>query len=128
MSAFFIFFYIYLCISWWGSRVLCHGLHVEVTGQFEGISPLPVEFKSSGSATTPFSKKNYLFLFHMCFISHFFLLICLYEGVGSPGTGVIFSCELPVGAGNLNPGLLEEQSVLLTTEPSLQPLQLPFTC
>jgi hypothetical protein len=30
-------------------------------------------------------------------------------------------CESPCGCWELNSGLLEEQSVLLTTEPSLQP-------
>ena len=30
-------------------------------------------------------------------------------------------CELPYGCWELNPGPLEEQSVLLITEPSLQP-------
>jgi hypothetical protein len=30
------------------------------------------------------------------------------------------SCELPCGCWELNPGTLEEQPVLLTTEPSLQ--------
>ncbi|XP_050003558.1 adiponectin receptor protein 1 [Alexandromys fortis] len=39
----------------------------------------------------------------------------------SPATGSSDSCELPCGCWELNPGPLEEQSVLLTTEPSLQP-------
>ncbi|KAL6074356.1 hypothetical protein STEG23_012106, partial [Scotinomys teguina] len=43
----------------------------------------------------------------------------------SPGTGVTDSCELPCGFWDLNPGPLEEQPVLLTAEPSLQP---PETC
>jgi hypothetical protein len=34
--------------------------------------------------------------------------------------GVPYSCELLCGCWKLNPGLLEEQSVLLSTEPSLQ--------
>lgn len=37
------------------------------------------------------------------------------------GLGVVDSCELPCGCSELNPGRLEEQSVLLTAEPSLQP-------
>ena len=37
------------------------------------------------------------------------------------GTGVTDSCELPCKRWELNPGPLE-QSVLLSTEPSLQPL------
>jgi hypothetical protein len=35
--------------------------------------------------------------------------------------GVIDSCELPLGYWDLNLRPLEEQSVLLTAEPSLQP-------
>ena len=38
----------------------------------------------------------------------------------------IYSSELPSGCWELNPDPLE-QLVLLTTEPSLQPLNLPFT-
>ena len=45
----------------------------------------------------------------------------LCEGVRSPGTGVIDSCELSYGCWELNPGPLEEQPVFLTSEPSLQP-------
>ena len=44
------------------------------------------------------------------------------KGVGSPGTRVTNSCELPCGCWELNPGPLQEQQVFLTTEPSLQPL------
>ena len=50
------------------------------------------------------------------------LHVCLCEGVGYSGAGVTDRCELPCGCWELNPGLLEEQSVLLTTEPPLQPL------
>jgi hypothetical protein len=39
-----------------------------------------------------------------------------------PGPGVIDSCELPCGCLELNLGPLEEQAVLLTSEPFLQPL------
>ena len=42
--------------------------------------------------------------------------------VSDPGTGVTSTCELPCGCWELNPGPLEEQPVLLTAEPSLQPL------
>ena len=45
----------------------------------------------------------------------------MYEGARSPATGVTDSCELPCGYWELNPGPLEEQPVLLTTEPSPQP-------
>ena len=40
------------------------------------------------------------------------------EGVG---TGVTDTCQLPCGCWESNPGSLQEQSMLLTTEPSLQP-------
>jgi hypothetical protein len=43
------------------------------------------------------------------------------NGIGSPETRIIDSCELPCGYWELNPGLLEEQPVLLTAETSLQP-------
>ena len=42
------------------------------------------------------------------------------EGVRFPAAGSSDSCELPYGCWELNPGPLEEQHVLLTTEPSLQ--------
>jgi hypothetical protein len=48
--------------------------------------------------------------------------ICLVpsEGVKPPDTGVTYSCELPCWCWELNIGPLEEQPVLLITEPSLQ--------
>ena len=49
-----------------------------------------------------------------------FTCMCVGEAVGSPGTGVTDRCELPCGCWELNPGLLEEQPVLLTTKLSLQ--------
>lgn len=46
----------------------------------------------------------------MCIDGHF---ACMYE--------VANGCELPCGFWELNPAPLEELSVLLTAEPSLQP-------
>ena len=43
------------------------------------------------------------------------------EGHQIPGTGVIDGCETPCGCWELNLGPLQEQPVLLTAEPSLQP-------
>jgi E3 ubiquitin-protein ligase NEDD4 len=43
------------------------------------------------------------------------------EGLGSPGTGDVEDCEPPCGCWDLNSGPSEDQSVLLTAEPSLQP-------
>jgi hypothetical protein len=50
----------------------------------------------------------------------FCLHVCLCEGVGSSGTGIIDSYELPCRYWESNLGPLEEQPELLTTEPSLQ--------
>jgi hypothetical protein len=50
----------------------------------------------------------------------FYLHVCLCEDVRSHETGVPDSCELPCRCWELNPSPLEEQSVLLTTMPSLQ--------
>ena len=41
--------------------------------------------------------------------------------VGSSGTEGTDNCEPPCGGWELNLGLLQEQQVLLTTEPSLRP-------
>jgi hypothetical protein len=43
------------------------------------------------------------------------------EGVGSPWTGITENCKQPCGCWELNAGPLEEQKVLLLTEPSLGP-------
>nr|XP_042133715.1 A disintegrin and metalloproteinase with thrombospondin motifs 17-like [Peromyscus maniculatus bairdii] len=45
------------------------------------------------------------------------------EGIGSPGTGVIDSCESPCGCWELDVDPLEEQPMLLTIKLSLQPPQ-----
>ena len=52
----------------------------------------------------------------------FCLHVYLSEGVRILGARVTDSGELTCGCWKLNPGPLEEQPVLLTTEPSLQPL------
>lgn len=46
---------------------------------------------------------------------------CLCESVGSPGIGVIGSCELSCECWEVSLGHLKEQPVLLTTGPSFQP-------
>lgn len=51
---------------------------------------------------------------------------CWCEGVRFPGTVATDSCELPCVFWELTPNPLEEESVLTTAEPSLQPLQLIF--
>ena len=40
--------------------------------------------------------------------------------LGSPGTVITDGCQPPCGCWDLNSGPLEDQPVLLTTEPSLQ--------
>jgi len=42
------------------------------------------------------------------------------ENVRSPETGVTASCKLPFGSWELNLGSLEDEPVLLTSEPSFQ--------
>ena len=64
--------------------------------------------------------KLFFNLFILCALV-FCLHICLCEGVGSPGSRVTGSCELPCGCWEWNLGLVEERPVLLTAEPSLQP-------
>ena len=44
------------------------------------------------------------------------------EGVRSPPSEVVSSCELPGGCWEPNLAPLEEQQMFLTTEPSSQPL------
>lgn len=48
-------------------------------------------------------------------------LVCLYEGVRYPETGVTDICEIFFGLWELNLDPLEEEPVLLTHKPSLQP-------
>lgn len=50
----------------------------------------------------------------------------LEEGIGFLGNGVIDSCRLPHEFWELNPGPLEEQLVLSTTEETLQPQLISF--
>ena len=62
---------------------------------------------------------NYLFIFILCALM-LCLHVCLCEGGRSHGTELTDSCELPCGCWELNPGSVEEHSVLLSFEPSLQ--------
>jgi hypothetical protein len=48
------------------------------------------------------------------------------ENVGNPGTGFTDSCESCHGSWGSNLGSLEEQVMLLTSEPPFQPLTLNF--
>jgi hypothetical protein len=70
--------------------------------------------------------KTLCFLFvSPSFLKIITILPCKYVCVRVPGPlelGVTDSCELTTGCWKLNPCLLEEQSLLLTTEPPLAPL------
>jgi hypothetical protein len=57
-----------------------------------------------------------------------FLQVCLCKGVRFSGTKATDNCELPCGFWELNPGPLEEQPRLLTTQPSLQPRAVCLFC
>jgi len=67
-----------------------------------------------------FSCDLFLFYVHL-HVFVFCLHVCLCEGADYSETGIPDSCELPCGCWELNLDPLEEQSVLLSTEPSLQP-------
>ena len=74
------------------------------------------------------SNKPYLYKFSFLKIIYFYfvcigiLAACMSVwGCQSPGTGVTDRSELPCGCWELNQGPVEEQPVLLTTEPSLLP-------
>jgi len=77
----------------------------------------------------------YVFMHFFSYVYEcFYLYVCMHvhpvcawclrrseEGIRSPGTGDKEGCEPPCGFWELNLGPLQEQQVLLTTEPSLQP-------
>lgn len=50
------------------------------------------------------------------------------RGLPSPGTGVIEGCKPPSGCWEWNADTLEEEKVLLTAEPPLQPPFCVFYC
>lgn len=57
---------------------------------------------------------------YVCYM-HLWYLWGSEESIESYAAGVIEGCESPCGAWESNPSFLPEQSVLLTTEPLLQP-------
>ena len=68
--------------------------------------------------------------FNLCFYVHrclpLFISVhrcCLQSPENSSGTGTSNGCEPPCGCRSLNSGPVEEQPVLLTSEPSLLPCQ-----
>jgi hypothetical protein len=73
-----------------------------------------------------------IFSLYKCFAHMHFYHMCTWslwrsdEGIKSPGTGVTGACEHQYGCWELNPGLLQEQPVLLASDPSFHPLYLFF--
>lgn len=66
-------------------------------------------------------------IFPACVSVHYLCARCLWrpeEGLGFSGTAVTDGCKPPCGCWELNSGSLEEQLMLLATEPSLQSLRL----
>ena len=70
---------------------------------------------------------NVCVLFYMIFSKKNLHALVFCQGFMFPGTGVTNSCELSCGCWELNLGPLEEQSVLLTAESSLQLLLCHFS-
>ena len=62
-------------------------------------------------------KNIYLFYY-----AYNILSVCMPEGQKRAPDPITDGCELPCGCWELNSGPLEEQAILLTSEPSLQPL------
>jgi len=71
---------------------------------------------------------DYFFLKHLfiMYISYSFLPACMPAGQKRAPDLIIGGYEPPCGCWELNSGPLEEQTVLLTSEPSLQPLMIIF--
>ena len=65
---------------------------------------------------------NYLFTYYVYNI----LSVCMPIGQKRAPDLITDGCEPPCGCWELNSGPLEEQAMLLTTEPSLEPLKISF--
>ena len=65
---------------------------------------------------------KYLFIYYVYNI----LSVCMSAGQKRAPDLITDGCEPPCGYWELNSGPLEEQAMLLTTEPSLQPLEQGF--
>jgi hypothetical protein len=64
-----------------------------------------------------------LFMYLSSFIFYVYSVLpaCMYASQERPPDLIIHDRDLPYGCWELNSGLLEEQPVLFTSEPSLQP-------
>ena len=69
-----------------------------------------------------FLKNIYLFIYYVYNI----LSVCMSAGQKRAPDLITDGCEPPCRCWELNSGPLEEQAMLLTTEPSLQPISLKF--
>jgi hypothetical protein len=89
------------------------------------VSPGPPGIRRSALEAGPLpTEPSYQLLDRVLFLKYFFrICICnVHTCVPEEGTRAITDgCELPYGCWELNSGPLEEQPVLLTAEPSLQP-------
>ena len=65
---------------------------------------------------------GFIYFYFMCTLCFACMYVCLCEDVWSPRTEVTDSCEAPSGCWELKWDPLEEQPVLLTSEPSSQSL------
>jgi len=72
---------------------------------------------------------SFFFFFKDLFILCMWVHCCFFQTHQMRTSDIITDgCEPPCGCWDLNSGLQEEQSVLLTTEPSLQPLPCILKC
>jgi hypothetical protein len=100
------------------------GLNSEV-GTLERIRATELAPSWQGAANLSLSKFHSFFFLR--FIYLFYYVSTLFQTKQKRASDPITDgCEPPCGCWELNSGPLEEQSVLLTTEPSLQSSQLYF--
>lgn len=76
-------------------------------------------FRSIWIVCFSFMQMSVLLNVYVCAPLSTWYLLRLEEGIRSPGTGVRNSCGPHVGAKDSNPHLLQKQSVVMVTEPSL---------
>jgi hypothetical protein len=114
-----------LCARLWTCICMWYRVHVELRGHLvmsgRGLGIKLRSLKAASAFSFSFLKKD-LFIYYMW--AHFSSLQTHQKRALDPITN---GCELPCGCWELNSGPLEEQPVLLTTEPSLQPPGSAFT-
>jgi hypothetical protein len=102
-----------------GSLLLLGGSRdqAQVIG-FSGKYLMPLSYHASPKACSFFSLLVFLKIYLYC-VYEYTVLVFRHQK-RAPGL-IVGGCEPPCGCQELNSGTLEEQSVLLTDEPSLQP-------